>query len=320
MSIFWLKKWYFDVITVRGDVLYAYVIIYRLATVARAILSAHLAPADGRHIRASLTVPARSIHDDHTVNFGPHFLEKTTDGDHLHLDLPRLTVDLRYASAGAWRPNPKGVLLQKGRHSLGWDVPLVRASVTGTLTQGPERTDASGTGYHDVVWTDIPPWRLPISEILWGRAHFPGSTLVWNQLTTRDGGVLQNILVKADGSLTNTRGAGGNGEARPRPRWIDDRQFQLRASGGHGNAILSHPAFSVSLKEKRVFEKSAVSTPDRIGWIPLRKALDGLSGRPTEKKILSEARLDLGGGVERGLAIHERVLWNWRPGNEEAGP
>jgi hypothetical protein len=50
----------------------------------------------------------------------------------------------------------------------------------------------------------------------------------------------------------------------------------------------------------------------------LRKAMDGLSGQPTERKILSEARLDLGGGIERGLAIHERVLWNWKPGKEGA--
>jgi len=318
VPLFRLKKWYFDVITEQGDVLYAYLIIYRLAGVGRAILSAHLAASNGRHVRDSLTVSAPSVKTEDRIDLGAHIFEKTADGCHIVLNLPRLAVDLRYASEGAWRPNPKGVLLKKGRRSLAWEVPLFRASVSGTLNRGPEKINACGTGYHDLVWTDIPPWRLPISELLWGRAHFPSATLVFNQLTTRENGVLQNILVKTGHSLLGAHGAGGDGRSSSRPRWIEDRRFQVRESDGNGNATLSHPAFSVSLKERRVLEESPVSTPDRIGWAAFRKALDRLSGRPTERKILSEALLDVGGGMERGLAIHERVLWIWSSRSKEA--
>jgi hypothetical protein len=44
---------------------------------------------------------------------------------------------------------------------------------------------------------------------------------------------------------------------------------------------------------------------------------DWLSGRPKERKIVSEARLDMSGFQERGLAIHERVLWHWNNGHGE---
>ena len=318
MSLFKLRKWYFDVITERGDVLYAYFIVYRLAGMGRAILSAHLAAADGRHVRDSVTLPAPSLKNDARIDFGGHVLEKGAAGYRLFLDLPRLRVDLRYAPDGGWHPNGKGVLVRKGRRTLCWEVPLFRAAVSGTLESGGAKLDVRGTGYHDLVWTDIPPWRLPAKELVWGRAHFPSASLVWNQLTTKEGVVLQNILVKQD--RWPAAGPGGNGSSRPRPRWIDDYQFRLADPASPGASTLSHPAFSLSLEEKKVLEESPVSTPDRIAWPPLRKTLDGLSGRPEERKVVSAARLEMGGCVERGLALHERVAWSWELRAREAKP
>lgn len=318
MTLFDLKKWYFDVITDGGDVLYAYIIVYRLLGTRRALLSAHLAARDGRHIRDSVTLPAPSVTHWDRIEVTGHKLERTAAGLRLFLDLPKLRVDLLYAPAGDWRPNGKGVLLRKGRGILGWEVPLFRATVSGTIRPQGEKLDAGGTGYHDLVRTDIPPWRLPAKELVWGRAHFPSASLVWNQLTTRDGGVLQNVLVKQDGWPAHE--PGGNGSVRPRPRWIDDYQFRLADAAGPGTALISHPAFSLFLEENRVLEESPVLTPDRIAWPPLRKTLDGLSARPEERKVISEARLEMGGCRERGLALHERVTWSRKPRAAEAGP
>jgi hypothetical protein len=318
MSLFKLRKWYFDVITDRGDVLYAYLVVYRVWGMRRALVSAHLVTPDGRHVRDSRTLPAPSLKNEDRIEIGDHKLEKGPAGLRLLLDLPGLRVDLRYAPAGDWHPNGKGVLLSEGRRTLGWEVPFFRAAVSGTLESGGTRLDAGGTGYHDFVWTDIPPWRLPAKELVWGRAHFPSASLVWNQLTTREGVVHQNILVKQD--RWPAAGPGGNGSSRPRPRWIDDYQFRLADPAAPGVSVLSHPAFSLFLEKNRVLEESPVSTPDRIAWPPLRKTLDGLSGRPEEWKVVSEARLEMGGCRERGLALHERVAWNWRPRAREAKP
>lgn len=318
MALFELKKWYFDVITEKGDILYVYFIVYRLAGVGRAVLSAHLVTADGRHVRDSLKMPAPSLKNEDRLDFGKHGFEKVAGGYHVFLDLARLPVDLHYAPQGEWRPNRKGILLKKGRRTLGWEVPHFRASVSGTFGQGSEKTDAAGAGYGDVVWTDIPPWRLPVSELSWGRAHFPSATLVFNQLTTRESGLFQNILVKRDGITVGMAERNWNGVVRPRLRWIDDFQFELRDHAGHGTATLSHPVFSLSLEEKKVLEESPFSTPDRIGWASLDNALSRLSGRPAGRKVLSEARLDMGGCSERGLAIHERILWNRRFGRPPA--
>ena len=318
MSLFKLRKWYFDVITDGGDVLYAYIVVYRLWGKRRALLSAHLVTADGRHINESVTLPAPSLKNEDRIEIGSHRFQKGPAGIRLFLDLPGLRVDLVYAQAGDWHPNGKGVLLRQGRRTLGWEVPIFRAAVSGTLDAGGEKLDAGGTGYHDFVWTDIPPWRLPAKQLVWGRAHFPSASLVWNQLTTREGAVHQNILVKHDGWPAADRG--GNGSVRPRPRWIDDYQFRLADPAAPGTTLLSHPAFSLSLEENRVLEESPVSTPDRIAWPPLRKTLDGLSGRPEERKVVSEARLEMGGCVERGLALHERVAWSWDRRAREAKP
>jgi hypothetical protein len=318
MTLFELRKWYFDVITGGGDVLYAYIVIYRILATRRALLSAHLVTSDGRHIRDSVTLPAPSLKHRDGIEIAGHKLERTAPGLRLFLDLPKLRVDLLYAPAGDWRPNGKGVLLNKGRRTLIWEVPLFRAAVSGTIEPQGEKLDAGGTGYHDLVRTDIPPWRLPAKELVWGRAHFPSASLVWNQLTTREGAVHQNILVKQDRWPAHEPGR--NGSVRPRPRWIDDYQFRLADPAPPGTALISHPAFSLFLEENRVLEESPVSTPDRIAWPPLRKTLDGFSGRPEERKVVSEARLEMGGCRERGLALHERVAWSWKPRPVEAKP
>ncbi len=313
MGLFELRKWYFDVITDGGDVLCAQIALGRLLAARRILLSAQLVTPEGRHVRDAVTLPGPAPNEGKAFEAGGHRLERTAAGLRLFLDLPGLQVELLYAPAGDWHPNGNRALLSLGGRSIFWEVPRFRAKVSGAIGSGRDRREARGTGYHDFVRTDIPPWKRPVRELVWGRAHFPSASLVWHQVTTREGGVLQNVLVKQEGMAPCE--PVGNGAARPRPRWIDDFQFRLTDPGGPGAIVVSHPAFSLALREDRVInagggrDRAGLETPDRIAWPPLWRALAGTSGRPAERRAVSAATLEMGGHREQGLALHERLVW-----------
>jgi len=314
MSLFDLRRWYFDVITDGGDVLCVQIVLHRVLASRRALLSAHLVTPDGRQVREAAALHGAAMKNDQITEAAGRWIARTAAGLRLFLDLPGLQVDLLFAPAGDWHPNGKGVLLSRGRRSISWEVPLFRTAVSGTIGTGLDKRDARGIGYHDLIRTDIPPWGLPVRELVWGRAHFPSASLVWHQLTTSEGAVLQNVLAKQDGEAAGE--PGGNAGVRPRPRWIDDYQFRLADPAGSGALVVSHPAFSLALDDDRVLDDGPVRAPSRIAWPTLGPALDGLSRRPEERRAVSSAKLEMGGRRERGLAVHTRLVW---PGPAGAG-
>jgi hypothetical protein len=125
--------------------------------------------------------------------------------------------------------------------------------------------------------------------------------------------VTQNILVKRDPDPQFHPPLAANGSGWPRLRWIEDYAFQVIPSDRPGEAVISHPAFTLSLKEKRVLENGAIPPPPGILPAPLMKALNLVRGWPEKRKVLSEACLSMSGHEERGLAIHERQVWRVRP-------
>ena len=295
MCSFNLEKWSLDVATDRGDILCAELASFRLAGLGRASLKAGVWTAGGREVHDSLVTGLPIAGPTGRVDVRGFSLEPGRDGIRVRLDLPRIGLDLLCASGGEWRPNGNGVLLTRGTGVFRWVVPLFRTSVSGALVLGSEKFDIRGTGCLEAVRTDIPPWRLRFTEIFRGKAHFPFTTLVFHQLTTGEGAVIQNILVKRD--------------FEPGLRWVDDYQFQVDDQSHAGKTILRHPAFTLSLTEKRALESGAGPSQRGIRPVSPWKVLDRLYGRPEIRKVLSEARLTMSGDEERGLALHERVVW-----------
>ncbi len=317
MSSFNLEKWSLDVATDQGDVLCAELTSFRFAGMGRAVIAAGVWTADGREVRDSQATGLPVVGPAGRVDVRGYSLEPARDGFRVSLDLPRIGLDLLCASGGEWRPNGNGVLLTRGTGIFRWTVPRFRASVSGSLAFDSGKFDVRGRGCLEAVRTDVPPWRLRLAGIFQGRAHFPTSTLIFHQLATGEGAVIQHVLVKRDsepGPPHRTEAAlfpprCGAGSQPPRLCWVDDYHFQVDHEGHAGKTTLLHPAFTLSLTEKRVLEGGAGPPPRGIRPASPWKYMDCLYGRTERRKVLSEARLIMGGDEERGLAVHEQVVW-----------
>jgi len=306
MIPFYLKKWYFDLITPEGDALYFYFITARIAGVARGIVSAHLIGSAGREVRAIEKAPF-APEAASGLRLGRHAFFHRGGGVEVRLTFKNLSLDLAYAPRVApWRPTPSGVLLKKDggiTKKLRWHVPMPSARVEGAIAVDGVKTAVAGDGYLDVVETDIPPWRLPLAELQWGRAHFPDQTLVFNQVRTRQGKFIRNLL------LAETRPGSASGQQPA----FDDQSFNLQADPRDITTSLRREgAFGLLLTDPKVIEESPVVTAERFKLKSARRALERLTGGPREKKMVSRARLTFNGTTASGTALHERVSWHWR--------
>ena len=306
MIPFYLKKWYFDLISPEGDALYFYFITARIAGFPQGIASAHFLPAEGQEVRAIEKTPFASADATGSLRLGRHAFFFGKSGVEARMEFKNFALDLAYAPRlGPWWPTEKGVLLtQEGRKpkDLRWHVPVPSARVEGVITVGVTQKHIAGDGYLDVVETDIPAWRLPLAELQWGRAHFAGRTVVFNQIKTRQGEFIRNLL------LTDTR---PDSESVEQPVF-GEQSFTLQADPYDRQTALSHAGvFSLLLDRRKIIEENPVVTTERFKLKSVRRFLKRLTGNPWEKKMVSRARLELDGKTVSGTALHERVSWYW---------
>ena len=306
MIPFYLKKWYFDLINPEGDALYFYFITARIAGFAQGLASAHLLRADGQEVRAIEKTPFAVADAGGDLRLGRHAFSHRESRLEVRMEFRDLALDVVYAPRlGPWWPTEGGVLLRERARvpkDLRWHVAVPAARVEGVITAGGRKKDIAGDGYIDVVETDIPPWRLPLGELQWGRAHFPEQTVVFNQIRTRQGEFIRNLL------LAKTIPASG---LRRLPA-LDDQSFTLQADSYDAQTALSRAgAFGLFLDRRRVIEESPVVTSERFKLKSGRRFLKRLTGNPWEKKMVSQARLELDGKTMSGTALHERVSWYW---------
>lgn len=306
MIPFYLKKWYFDLVSPEGEALYFYFITARIAGFALGMASAHLLMAEGREVRAIEKTPFAVPDAAGSLRLGRHAFFFGESGVEARLEFNNLALELAYAPRlGPWWPTERGILLrQKGRNpkDLRWHVPVPSARVEGVITVGAGRRHVAGDGYLDVVQTDIPAWRLPLAELQWGRAHFAEQTVVFNQIKTRQGELIRNLL------LTETRPDSAFGQQPA----FDEQSFTLQADPHDALTSLSRGgAFGLLLTGPKVIEESPVVTAERFKSKSARRLLERLTGDPQEKKMVSRARLELNGKTISGTALHERVSWHW---------
>lgn len=154
--------------------------------------------------------------------------------------------------------------------ALRWSCVLPRASVE--LKHGGRKLSA--TGYAECVTLQVPPWKLPIDELRWGRAHVGPHTVVW--IDWRGPRKVKRIYVDGEaveGEVTD------DAVVTPRLRLGLERRRTLRA-GDVSETVLAHlPAVSGLLSRHKL--------------------------KLAETKWLSEAKV----GRARGWAIHEVVRW-----------
>jgi hypothetical protein len=296
MNSFYLKKWYFDLLTADGNALYLYFIATKVAGIHRGSVSAHLALADGSNIRASRWTKLTHLESEEGVAIEGNRLTQQNGNSHVNVQLENISMDLRYSSVGSkWIPTDNAILLRKNGHYLWWGVPQPRASVAGTICMGSRKMEVHGLGYQDIVEITIPPWRLPITQLLWGRAHCGNYTVVYDQLKTKNGGCFRHLLLQH-----------GNVDL------VKEDTFAIHADEKDNETKLVHKTFTLSLKCRRILEESPIATDERIRSKFLRNLLAHTSGYPEELKMVSDAVLCIGETVLPGMALHERVVWHWK--------
>jgi hypothetical protein len=296
MIPFHLKKHYFDLISDEGTVLYLYFINAKIASLCRGIVSAHLRTPDARSYEAALQRPVMTEGSD-SLEAHPCCMVTEPDCCRVHIKSEQLEIDLRYYAAGApWFPAGQAPILRKGNRLLIWTVPFPCAHVSGVVRAGGREWTVTGAGYQDLVEMSIPPWRLPVIELVWGRAHCEKRTFIFNRLRTRAGTTLQYALIR--------RGGNGEDSALLQPMAIEagqeDRETEIRCADA-----------TLRLTLDSVLRAGEIAGGGQIRPRLLANVLSGISGRPFEKKMLSKAELEFGGNTFRGWAIHERVVWDW---------
>lgn len=307
MIPFYLKKWYFDLVSPEGEALYFYFITARLAGFGQGMASAHFLGAEGQELRAIDNVSFAAADADGSLRLGRHsFANRGGSRIDVCMGFSNLTMELAYAPRlGPWWPTEGGVLLRERARvprDLRWHVAVPAARVEGVIAFDGRKKKIAGDGYVDVVETDIPPWRLPLGELQWGRAHFPDRTVVFNQIRTRQGEFIRNLLLAENIPSSGLR----------RLPALDDQSFTLRADSRDAQTALARAgSFGLLLDRRKIIEEKPVVTPERFKSKRVRRFLKRLTGNPWEKKMVSQARLELDGKTVAGTALHERVSWYW---------
>jgi hypothetical protein len=178
---FCLEKWYVDLLLDDGGVLLVYLARMRLLGVTLARVTAEFFPPEGPVIRGDAPVPHVEGAMDRLL-FGP----ATLDGDTLAFDTPGLSGRLRYHPLHDPVTLRTPFLEARGR-SLDWVVEIPDAEVEGELRWPGGTRAVMGRGYRDRVRFDLPPWRFPIRELVWGRAVCGPHAATWVQADTLSG-------------------------------------------------------------------------------------------------------------------------------------
>lgn len=181
-------------------------------------------------------------------------------------------ADARWRAEGSWDglfPSPEITLLKGIRWRCHQPGGLARLCL-------PAGTELSGLGYAEELVLELPPWRLPFSELRWGRfiADAGGPSLAWIQWR----GGLDRGWCFRDGSQMDLDGC------------TDER---VSFAGGQ---LKLHRAGS--LREGFLL-RGILGAPAVLCPGPLRRA--------HEAKELARGRLEVGCGSTEGWVIHERV-------------
>lgn len=253
---FELRKWYLDCAAPGGALLIAYQAELRWRRLSLSYASVLVHRAGGVRTRSTLRAGAAP--------------EETADG------IAWRCAPLRLQ--GRWSalcPPVREVLLARGDERVEWDVRAPRARVE--LSLAGERL--TGLGYAERLTLTLPPWRLPIDELRWGRFCAEEAGLVWVEWR----GEAPRRRVLLDGAP------------------LEEASIDEEAVAGRG-AALRFGAREV-LRQGRIGDTVLRAIP------ALRRAPARLLGLEETKWRLA-ARLSRPGRPEvEGEAIHEVVRW-----------
>jgi hypothetical protein len=264
--VFTLAKWYLDVVADDGTVAVGYAGRLSFAGV-RLTYASMLLSMPGAPAREDSTFD--SARDPHLENDGAEA------GAILTWHHPALGV------GGRWRRHAAPIeqrLLQSADGDISWRCEMPRACVE--LDAGGRRI--MGVGYAEHLTLTLAPWRLPFSQLRWGRFASATGSVIWiawqggetRQFVWHDG-VLQT------GAVIDARAiyglAGGSTLHLDEPRDLCDRPAIARLAG---------------------------RLPE-----PLRRAAGPITAMVEHKMVAPSRLVAPGGRPDSGWSVFEEVRW-----------
>lgn len=178
---------------------------------------------------------------------------------------------------GCWVREAESVaetLLDSAQGKIAWSCIQPRSDVT--LTN--ELDFFSGKGYLEKISLTIPPWKLPIQELYWGRFHSAQNTLVW---------------IRWEGPQPNV--------------WIYHNS--KRVSGTVTEERISFGNFMLNLNNSVILRNDSIVNTLFRGFQNLMKLFPAKILNLKETKWAGQGVLIFGDHVEMGTVIHEKVMW-----------
>jgi hypothetical protein len=251
---FKLSKWYLDCVTDAGDVMIAYTGTVRWGVIHLHYSSLLESTAAGVTTRNSLREQDEPLVQDGVISWQSNAfgLDGQWQADSLAL---RETV---YSSADG---------------AIEWNCLMPQAKA--------RLRDRCGLGYAEHLTMTIPPWKLPLQTLRWGRFTSASDWIVWIDW---QGEFSRRIVYR-------------NGNAAP-PRVLEDDRIEF----DDGCRLLMDR--SLTIREGPLGTTALSAIPG------IRKTFPARLLEIDERKWRSRARLEKPGtpAVE-GWAIHERVTW-----------
>ena len=183
---------------------------------------------------------------------------------------------------GVWRASSPAVhrrLLDSPQGFVDWHCEMPGACAEIRFRR--ERASLRGRGYAEFLQMTLPPWRLPVEELRWGRFHSDLDTVVWIQWR----GPHPLCLILSSGKI-----------------WTEDAAIS--------EDRVSLPGAVLDLAGHTVLRTGPIVST-ALARLPLLKhSLPGRFLALDETKWISQGTVhDSGGDSRRGWAIHEVVRW-----------
>lgn len=258
--MFDLLKWYLDVVTSDGAVVILYAARLRWARLVLRYASLLVDDAGGQRTERATTGRIEA----------PHSLHGEISWQNIDLDVQ-----------GQWCsdvPPIQEALLSTRSGDIRWACRMPRGHATVRCGQ----TIYDGMGYAESLRLTIPPWKLPIRTLHWGRYTSASHSLVWIDW---------------------------EGPEHRRWTWLDGQPQPLATLTESGVAGLDSQgelrfADGRDIRDRRVLRAVGAVLP-----APLRRAAGPLAGMHERKRVSRAAFVCRGRPVEVGWALHEVVTW-----------
>lgn len=308
MSFFRLKKWYFDVCFNDGDVLFFYFIRFWIGSFDFGLVSVFVSRSAGERLHTIEFHASRIEESAARLQIGNSSLRRENGNVAVEILQRNLSLKLNYLAPEAqWIPGGDGILIDRSKKFTSWIVPIPTAVVRGEIITAIDEISVHGTGYQDLVELTIPPWRLRVSKLWWGRAHFEDTTVVFTKLDFKED-VPSRIYVLIRANQENRINWPGTTGIIHYP--FSDDSFELRMSLDDGQSVLTGENSTLKLDHLRVIEEGPIVATTQIRPRFVRNVLEKVSGSLYQTRFTSTATLEMDDVSKTGTAIHELVTWN----------